>query len=478
MYRNFMALSNDPDLRLNNFIRMTNLFWLTVTTCISTWLIFKQGSNGEIRNFFSAQAISILNGNLNVDESDLPGECYVHNKKCFGYFGITPSLLRMPFLLVNENLTLTSTSLLTGIFLGLCATLLLLKKIASMTFFWNSDNSKHEKFQYFLVATALLPGSLFLQLTRPSGQWEVIVWGSTFVLYGIFLVLCWFTSDRKRYLLLALLFFTLAANARITNGLVAFGVGAVCYKFLNDSGQKFFKPNGISNALILLVSILPTFSALGVLYLKFGSFFPNLELHQQIPETGAWAQILEINGGKTVSLIFILTNFCTYFRPDSFIFTGLVDVVSSRPTYFPVLDLYPLKSGGMYHEPSLSITNLLPIFLLMSIELLRSMDFFRLSKNKANPSVGHNIQRFLTGISLASFIGLFITLTFVASSNRYLGDFIPAATLTTAFGLFSKFKRANQSNNPIKYGWIICLILIGLTVNILSSITRARYGFL
>ena len=146
-----------------------------LTSALGSFLVLIQGQNGEIRGFFSAQARSMMKGHFYVNEAgDLPGECYIYENKCFGYFGITPSLLRMPFLFFRRELNFTSTSLIVAITLGIIASFLLLDKVASLLNFWNDKSNRYSKLQYALALVAVGPGSLFLQLTRPAGQWESI----------------------------------------------------------------------------------------------------------------------------------------------------------------------------------------------------------------------------------------------------------------------------------------------------------------
>jgi hypothetical protein len=456
------------------FILYSSALMVLATSAMGAFLVLIQGQNGEIRGFFSAQARSIMMGHFYVNESDLPSECYQFKGQCYGYFGITPSLLRIPLLIFRKDLNFTSSSLITAITLGIIASYLLLNRVASLINFWSKNVNCEGKIRYFLVLIALGPGSLFLQLARPSGQWESIAWGSTLSTFGIFCIVSWFDSKRKLYLVLALITFTLAANARITNGLIAFGAAFVCIIFrdkLSSSGDK------LTVGFLSLLCCIPTLSAFLILYLKFQTFFPNLTLHEQVPEAPHWNQILSTNGGKTVGIIFILSNLVTYLRPDSFVLVNLTDLVSLRPTYFPVLNVFPLKKGGMYYEPTLSVTNVMPIFIFMTVYLFRFID--RPGVNKTKPiNEALSTLRFLKGIALSCFAGLAVTLTFVVSSNRYLGDFLPGSSLVTIIGLLLLFKKKNDEKTPILFYFATFLILLGVFTNVLSAVTRARYGSL
>jgi hypothetical protein len=446
-----------------------------LTSAFGSFLVLIQGQNGEIRGFFSAQARSMMMGHFYVNETgDMPGECYIYENKCFGYFGITPSLLRMPFLFFRRELNFTSTSLIVAITLGIIASFLLLDKVASLLNFWNNNSNRSSKLQYALALVAVGPGSLFLQLTRPAGQWESIAWGSTFSTLGIFSIVSWFLSRKNLHLVISFIFFTLAANARITNGLIALAVALTCLVPVSREGTSRSKR---TIGCLSLVGVLPTLSALIVLYLKFDTFFPKLTLHVQVPEGQNWAQILDINGGKTVGIAFVLTNLVTYFRPDSLVLTNFTDLVTLRPTYFPVLHIPPLNKGGMWNEPTASVTNIMPVFVLMALYLFKSRFKSVMKRKKSNLNTISPID-FVTRVALACFAGLIVTLTFVTSSNRYLGDFLPGASLVTIVGLLLIFEKKNKEKISTLYWSTVILIFLGTITNLLTALTRARNGTL
>ena len=80
-----------------------------VTTHRSLNPAFEQLQPGFADHFFLAQARALVHGHLYVPRHDLPQECFVYRRRCYGYFGLTPSLLRIPFLplldLANRSYT-------------------------------------------------------------------------------------------------------------------------------------------------------------------------------------------------------------------------------------------------------------------------------------------------------------------------------------------------------------------------------------
>jgi hypothetical protein len=109
--------------------------WSRRRSCSSAWR--PSGPDLELPSytfgtrFFLAQAQSLTDGNLAVRPEDLPGECFVHDGKCYGYFGLTPSLLRAPFLPVLDEL-----GSLTPVFMCAALTLALWAAVDMMRRAW------------------------------------------------------------------------------------------------------------------------------------------------------------------------------------------------------------------------------------------------------------------------------------------------------------------------------------------------------
>jgi hypothetical protein len=69
--------------------------------------------------FFTAQADALLRGRFWVDpKSTVGNECWYVAGKCYGYFGLTPSILRFPILLVIGQTTQSFAVFMIPIALG------------------------------------------------------------------------------------------------------------------------------------------------------------------------------------------------------------------------------------------------------------------------------------------------------------------------------------------------------------------------
>src|ERR1039457_3177626 len=83
-------------------------------------------SSGYASNVYDLQARAMFHGHLYVANGALGSEAFVHSGRQFTYFGLFPSIIRMPFLLISHNLDgrLTAPSMLvawivTGLFTSL-----------------------------------------------------------------------------------------------------------------------------------------------------------------------------------------------------------------------------------------------------------------------------------------------------------------------------------------------------------------------
>src|SRR6188508_3197110 len=68
-------------------------------TTQGTWSLTKQNDDaGWSGGFYWRQAESmVVRGRLDVEPTALIGECFERGSRCYGYFGLTPSLVRLPF---------------------------------------------------------------------------------------------------------------------------------------------------------------------------------------------------------------------------------------------------------------------------------------------------------------------------------------------------------------------------------------------
>jgi hypothetical protein len=461
-------------LQVTGFISLLTLLY----TVMSVERLFSRNPdrNYYLRNFFTQQAKSMLNGQLDVDVNSLYGECFKVEDNCYGYFGVGPSVLRLPFLLFNETSGFTSVMVIVSTFMGLVFALLILNELWN---YFEIDNltakgisSKYVRAVFVALAVSVGPGNLLMQGAFPSGYWEAIAWGTGFTFSGLYFLIKYLFSNKRYFIWLAIASFTLGANSRPNVAIVSFAVGFTLL-FLKKKQKLYSVENGKYLDYFML-ALTPASTMFAIFWLKFKMFIPDLTLNIQVPENSNWAEIYRINGGKSSGIEFIPSNFLAYFRPDSISFTGWVPELL-RPTIYPFHYVWPLSEGGMYVETSASVTALAPFAMILTIVLVNS------AIRKAQPialSFNNNLKKKVTlkpplnWLFLTASVGVIVPLTFVGNSHRYLVDFAPGVTLGSILGARYILKRQYSGIEKLLILTLSFIAFLGTVVNVLVAINQ------
>ena len=145
------------------------------------------------RSAYDAQARAMMAGHFTLANGSIGTEAFVHDGHQYTYFGIFPSLLRMPIFLVTHALDgrLTAVSMLCAwLVCALFASLLLWRIRTVMR--GDAPLGWAETTSYGLLLASVLAGSVFLYLASQPNQYsEDLVWsvalasGSLFALLGV-----------------------------------------------------------------------------------------------------------------------------------------------------------------------------------------------------------------------------------------------------------------------------------------------------
>jgi len=76
-------------------------FWVLLVLWRSTPDAFPSDASGPI---YDTQARAILHGHLSLPNGSIPNEAFLHGGRTYTYFGIFPSLIRIPALLFTHSL--------------------------------------------------------------------------------------------------------------------------------------------------------------------------------------------------------------------------------------------------------------------------------------------------------------------------------------------------------------------------------------
>ena len=135
--------------------------------------LYEQPQAGFSGRFFFAQAQSIVHGHLYVSPTQLPAECFLYHGRCFGYFGLTPSLLRIPFLplLDDANRGFTPVYMTLALTLAVGSALGILSQALA-----NVPRTRLMTFLGIALVISLGPASVLDLITRPGVFEEAIAW--------------------------------------------------------------------------------------------------------------------------------------------------------------------------------------------------------------------------------------------------------------------------------------------------------------
>ena len=384
--------------------------------------------------FFSAQADAILNGRLWIDKSYLPGECFFSDGRCYGYFGITPSLIRIPMVPVLgiEGSEMTTLFLSVAAGIALWAALDLCRRVLLQT---TSITDSHSAGYMVVAAVVLGPGGALMLVSDAYVYEEAILWAVAAMAVATNLFWRWWIQRRDRQFVGATLALVVAASSRPT----AAGVGLVLAAGVVIVGVRARRIGWKLILGTLGLAALPLIAMFGSFFLKFGSPTP--------PETGYEGlnylhvqQIMANNDGSFgISARFVPTGAVAYLRPDSVSLSAdwpWVQIRFGRPYGGEALEriayLPPLNQDSMNVEPIVSVTNIMPLPLLATVMAAIAI-------------VMRGRRRYELLILLALCAPIPVVLTNPTIASRYLGDFFPLLAAGTAFAamFLPRFARMN-----------------------------------
>lgn len=386
-------------------------------------------TNWGASRFFRAQLQAMLHGRLDVQPSSLAGECFVRGERCFGYFGLSPSVLRMPVALFSAR-SFTPVYIAAAIVVS-CAVIADLVGGAVDA----AGGSNRARWTLWAVLAAPL-GALPLLSSRPYVYDEATVWAVAFALLGVRSVVRWLAEQRRPDAILAVVWWTAAASSRPTQMIPPVLLGAL---LLWRSAPEERRQRLAGSAALI---VMPAMLCLGAYALKFGTPFPAHTLNEQVPESPLWAQIYMVNGSRSEGAVFLPTDLFAYVRPDGIRMGG--EWLVRAPKLAP---LPPLPAGSSYSEPVVSLTALLPAQMGMLIWVIAG-----LLRRRDRVSSAAEVRTVPWGwLTAGCSTAVLLTVTNVAITQRYVLDFLPALVCATCAAvplLVARWRVAGRHSRP------------------------------
>lgn len=447
--------------------------------------LYQQLGAGFADDFFRAQAHAMIHGHLNVKPGQLPGECWLYHNQCLGYFGLTPSLLRLPLIAIRSNTdhTLTAVYLTAALVLAVGAILAIIDLALARV-----PQTPLTRFWGFALAISLGPGSVLLMLARPAMYEESIAWGTALALVGIYCFLRWWAQRRLRWAFCVLVSMVAAANARPTAVPIAALLGAaIVLESLASHfawGSRRTPPKRTAPAPgpgeprrripwrdILMgvgIAILPVATVCGVYWLKFHTLVPNQLLNQQVSGPGAqpwWLTLRRLNHNTLVGLRFVPTDLFAYIRPDGLTVHAGFPFVDFRFPYADGVHYIGIPVGSILAERWSTIPDEMPLAVITIIV----GGLYALRRHRGGlgvrPAVWAALRSPMTYCIVGGAGAWGESLMQCGITNRYLADAMPLIVVLAALGA-----RVLAPAVAALSGRRATVFVVGVTVLVIASL--------
>ena len=377
--------------------------------------------------FYDIQARAMFHGHLSLPNSKLGIEGFVHDGRTYTYFGIFPSLLRMPVLLVTSRFdgALTAPSLLLAwLMTGLFSSLMLWRlRVVTRG---RAILGRAEAGSYGVLMAVIMGGSVVVYLAAtPFVFNEDFAWSVPLTVASLFALLGVMERPSKgRVWASGVLIVLTNLNRTPTGYAVVIGAGLVALWF-------FFGRGGASNKRwawpMIAVAVVGFAASCAVTYAKFGTPV-GLPMADQV-----WAKVnahrryfLAANGGKAFSFGFLPSTVVAYLQPFGIHFSS----------WFPYVEtpLAPAAAiGAVLDEtyPTASVPATMPLLFLLAC-------WGTIVAFRPRGIVTFRLTRI---VLLAGAAGTAGVLLWGYISERYMADFMPFLIVASGIGLIEIWRR-------------------------------------
>jgi hypothetical protein len=427
-------------------IRAHQWFLICAAICsfVFTWVLtggsFQLIYPESFGAFYDYQASSLIHDRLDVPSEAIPNEAFVFANKNYGYFGPTPALMRIPFVVLDAGFGQLSRCCMLGYYVAVLFAAYRIQR-------WTHARARRNDLPPSAWALAIftlgagLGTTLFFLGSRAYTYHEAILCGAAFALWSVSYALKYLDAPNRRWWLGALVCGTLAIHARPTVGLFALTLlGCIAALHVIAAWRRcrswisWRAPMAIG-----ILSIAGVLSFNGLSYLKFRSFegMPLRLNVQYTPERMAHF------GGKTFQLCNVRHNFDIYVLMPSFALRSNFPYFFSDGRKFRD---HPEAKIDMV-EPTLAMPYAMPMIFLLAVGG-GAFALWRVRGLRA-PVLLLVTSVMPTGLAL---------LAAVVISQRYTADFCPFLIGAAACGL------AAIDASASRWRGIVLALFSGLTI--------------
>ena len=377
--------------------------------------------------FYDLQARAMFHGRLNLPTGSLGIEAFLHDGRQYTYFGIFPSLLRMPVLLLTSRFdgALTAPSLLLAwMMTGLFSSLMLWRlRIITRG---RAVLGRAEAASFGVLVATIMGGSVVLYLAAtPFVYNEDFAWsipltvGSLFALLGVME-----RPSTGRVWASGILVLLANLNRTPTGYACVIGALLVALWFVLGRGGASNRRWGTPMFAVALVAF---GASCAVTYAKFGTPV-GLPMADQV-----WAHVnahrryfLAANGGKAFSFGFLPSTLTAYLQPFGIRFSSLFPFVSTPAA--------PARAiGAVLDEtyPTASLPATVPLLFLLAC-------WGTITSFRPKALVPFRFTRIVLVAGVVATAGV---LLWGYIGERYLADFMPFVIVAGGVGLIDVWRR-------------------------------------
>lgn len=410
-------------------------------------------------NFYEIQAQSLVRGHLDVAPGKLGVEAFIHGGHAYTYFGIFPSILRMPVMAILPPLDghMTAPSLLlawlvTGVFASMLLWRVRILARGRIVMGWA------EAVSCGVLVAAITGGSVLVYLAaNPWVYDEDLAWSVALMTGSLFALLGIMEKPSRRRVTGAGLLILAASLNRLTTGWACIIAALLVAGWLalgrgGAEKRRWTLP-------VLAAGLVPLLVEATVNWAKFGAPF-TLPLAEQV-----WTQInahrrhfLAVNGGRGFSLRFLPSTVVAYLKPS-----GLR--LSSIFPFITLPDTPPQIVGNVVLDQTYSTASVpasMPLLFLLSVWGL--VTAFR------PRAVG--LLRFTRVLLVGAAAATAGVLLWGYIADRYLADFMPILILASVIGLVDLWRRVGNRSRRLR-GFLMAALAIFAAFSVVANVGAA-----
>jgi hypothetical protein len=396
-------------------------------------------------NFYDLQARAMFHGHLSIANGALGGEAFIHDGRQYTYFGIFPSLLRMPVLLLTQSLDgrLTAPSMLLAWLVTAAFSSLLVWRVRLLVR-GRAALSWTEAGSYGVLLATIMGGSVLIYLASdPDVFHEDLAWSvaltvaSTFALLGVLERPSW-----RRVILSGAL--VLAANLDRASTGYACVIGGVLVAIWFATGRGGGDNRRWSGPILIIAALVPIFLGCVISYVKFGVLF-GLPTSDQL---FVYSQLSHVNGGHYFGPEYLPSALLAYLRPDGLRLTS----------FFPFLELPPIPFQGIGGVALDGTDRVASVPSSMPLLFLSGLWGF-ISAFRPKPAGRSVILRLLL---VSTALGGCTVLIYGWIEYRFTADFLPFLVLAGAVGMVDVWRRFEARGPRDRYFLLTGVTIIGV----------------